>query len=95
MITCFIIPPELVMTLRNSRFPPQRTETPPAITTAANRGRVGNHLLPGLVGGGKHGRRKQELLVSLAESQLPFHGVQCVRGNIRNCCEDQPAPEET
>lgn len=71
---CIIIP-ELVVTLRNSWFPPQRTKTPRTFATAANRWRVGDHLLPGLMGGGKDGRRKQELPVSLAESPLPFFSV--------------------
>lgn len=90
---CCIVDPEIVVTLRNSRFPPQRTKTPRTFATAANRWRVGDHLLPGLVGGGKDGRRKQELPVSLAESPLPYHSVRQVNGNLRKCCEDQPSPK--
>lgn len=92
---CFHYLPELVVTLRNSWFPPQCTKTPRTFATAANRWRVGHYLLPRFMGGGKDGRRKQELPVSLAESPLPFLSVWRLSHIIRNCCEDQAAPKAT
>ncbi|TKS79930.1 Calpain-10 [Collichthys lucidus] len=55
-----------------ARFLIRCPENPSTFTAINNRWRVGHQLFPGLVGGGKDGRRKQKLPVSLAEPALPF-----------------------